>query len=689
MNIYFLLTIITLLLSSISLQGEKQTDANDTEFWALLVAVAEYADNPNENRPLMLDEVDDFHELLLSSPIWQEDHIKVIKTEDATTQNILKGLKWLDDQEDKNDMSLFYITTHGFPLGYEIPPYDEEDGTDEALASYWFFAYPYPTTIISDDEINFMLNRLESQGVCMIVDSCYAGGFNDPPDWNQQNIISTQEQKDKESAISEWIHGFGREVSAQNRVVVMASCEDELSYSGGFAPYIIDAMKGYGDTNKDGIISAEEAFYYAEPRTIRQSPTIFDNYPGEFPLIIMDESDEESTIKSNNPDQTKSEFLFTGNERVYGYITDSDTNNPIVNATVEITIGDYWDGTRNTTTTDKSGYYDFNVEPGNMRIFVSHIGHLNGRTERFSVQENEQVWKNISLNSMPEETAMIYGYLKDSDSLDPIKECNITVEWGSHWEGYFNHTQTDNNGFFKINVAAGEIELSFEHHDYIPNYSDEYQIQEAENVWMNVTLKRRLEENSVMCGFITDDETGQLINDATIYIEWQDTEENYLQYMTESDAFGFFSIALSPGETYLTVIAQDYHDEYTGRNDAFEQQTTWMNVSLEPGVIQLDMLKPLNALYINNNRVIPYQRCIILGSIDIEASIHDFYYRDRDDDVDRVEFFLDDELVETVFSPPFIWEWNQKSFGNHMIKIIAYDDNDFSVIAERPVMRIG
>ncbi|MCK5112784.1 MAG: hypothetical protein KAQ84_04510, partial [Thermoplasmatales archaeon] len=75
----------------------------DTEYWALLVAVGVYADDPQQNRPLMLEEVDDLYGVLLDSPWWSEDHIKVIKGEDATVLNIIAGLRWLDRMEDSDD----------------------------------------------------------------------------------------------------------------------------------------------------------------------------------------------------------------------------------------------------------------------------------------------------------------------------------------------------------------------------------------------------------------------------------------------------------------------------------------------------------------------------------------------------------------------------------------------------------
>jgi len=108
----------------------------------LLVAVGVYADSPQQNRPLMLEEVDDLYDLLLESPCWSEDHIKVIKGEDATASNIVAGLRWLDKMEDSKDISLVYLTTHGGPLGFDFPPFDEDDGTDELLmAVLWVLIF--------------------------------------------------------------------------------------------------------------------------------------------------------------------------------------------------------------------------------------------------------------------------------------------------------------------------------------------------------------------------------------------------------------------------------------------------------------------------------------------------------------------------------------------------------------------
>ena len=136
------LFISTTFATSINVNITKLSDDKDIEYWALLVAVGVYADNPEQDRPYMLREVENLHDMLLVSEHWKEDHINVIKVENCTVRNIVKGLRWLDKMDDKDDFSLVFITTHGFPLRFDIPPFDEDDRRDEALVSYWGFKYP-------------------------------------------------------------------------------------------------------------------------------------------------------------------------------------------------------------------------------------------------------------------------------------------------------------------------------------------------------------------------------------------------------------------------------------------------------------------------------------------------------------------------------------------------------------------
>ncbi len=262
---------------------------DNNNYWALLVAVGVYKNTPVMDRPLMLYEIDNLYKTLLSSQNWKENNIRVIAGENATLLNIFQGFKWLDQMEGEGDTCLVYLTTHGFPILADLPPFDEDDNMDEALATYTGFL-PYsnpwswepianPFGIITDDVINFLLNNLEAKGVCMIVDSCYSGGFND--NWNYGYRVFSS------SALNN--QGSMKVSQDLNRIVLTSVGEKDISWGSYFSHFLVEGMKGYADSNRDGICSVEEIFRYATPFVLSFGlhPQIFDEYPGELSLIEM------------------------------------------------------------------------------------------------------------------------------------------------------------------------------------------------------------------------------------------------------------------------------------------------------------------------------------------------------------------------------------------------------------------
>ncbi len=648
--------------------------ADETEYWALLVGVGDYAENPEQDRPDMILEVNDFHAQLLKSDWWPADHIKVLTGENATMVNIIAGLRWLDRMEDKNDISLVYLSTHGFPLGFDIPPKDEADGTDEALVTYWGFSYS--SFVIWDDELNVLLNRLESQGVCLIVDSCYAGGFNDPSNWNTTDIPA---QSQNAFAAEEWAKGFAEDVRGQKRVVLMGSCEDEEAVSGGFGPYLVDGIRGYADSNQDGIISAEEVFYYAKPRSAYiQHPTIYDGYDGELPIMTVQSS--EQSVDTNHfiqNDATKeSDTKSVENSILCGYITDATTNISLENVSISVRgrINEY-EIYENQTTTNSAGFFQMHTPAIRLRVTASADGYCDQSVGPYQMQENMTRWVNISLYERPPETARICGYITDEDTMIPLESAHVNLSWeGSPEQHYENTTTTDTTGFYNINAAAGTINLQIEKEGYFANYIQELLIEESETLWMNTSLRPRPVESATVCGYLTDSKTGEPLPNVNIEFQWVDITEN-ISYMKEAqtNASGFYSIAIAPGEIYMDIWGWGYryYDPY--RHDAIENQTTWLNCSLTTSTIELELNKPLNALYIQNQRIMPWNNPRIIGSIDIAVYIPGGW--GEPGDAEKVEFYVDGILQATITEQPYNWTWSQKTFGKHLIKVIAYDFN--------------
>ncbi|HEC89103.1 MAG TPA: PKD domain-containing protein, partial [Thermoplasmatales archaeon] len=235
------------------LKIETKTDDKE-EYWALLIAVGEYLNHPEKDRPEMLTEVENINNALINSKNWDTGHIYKIKGVNADLQHIIDGFLWLLQMEDENDYSLIYITTHGGYLNKDIPPFDESDSRDEVLVPYEGFEDT--SKFLWDDEINFFCSMLQSKGVCLIVDSCFSGGFNDV--LNIQNI--------RQGSPNNWVKEFINDLSNGRRVILMSCEEDELSYGSYFSRYIAEALNGNADKDNNGIVSAEETFYYANDK---------------------------------------------------------------------------------------------------------------------------------------------------------------------------------------------------------------------------------------------------------------------------------------------------------------------------------------------------------------------------------------------------------------------------------------
>lgn len=56
-------------------------------------------------------------------------------------------------------------------------------------------------------------------------------------------------------------------------------------------------------------------------------------------------------------------------------------------------------------------------------------------------------------------------------------------------------------------------------------------------------------------------------------------------------------------------------------------------------------------------------------------------------DVEKSEFYINNQLVETVNDPPFQWTWTGRSFGKYLIRIMVYDDTGATVRDEISILK--
>jgi len=247
----------------------KNTSENNPEnfnnYWAVIVTVGE----PKRDDKNAVE----LYNLLINHG-WDENNILYIKEENATKDDILSIPDWLNIQgAEQDDLILFYFSMHGGKTD-DVFPYDEPDDIDE-------FVIPYKQDEkegnILDEELADMFDNIFSENLIIIFETCYSGGMIDGAD----------------------------DLRKSGRIIITSAKEDETSYAyyfreGWLFPYYLNrGLQGRADKNRDGFVTAEEAYRYTRfPVILRstiygyllyifhkslfnQHPQIYDGWPSE------------------------------------------------------------------------------------------------------------------------------------------------------------------------------------------------------------------------------------------------------------------------------------------------------------------------------------------------------------------------------------------------------------------------
>ncbi|MGC9308756.1 MAG: OmpL47-type beta-barrel domain-containing protein, partial [Thermoplasmatota archaeon] len=93
-------------------------------------------------------------------------------------------------------------------------------------------------------------------------------------------------------------------------------------------------------------------------------------------------------------------------------------------------------------------------------------------------------------------------------------------------------------------------------------------------------------------------------------------------------------------------------------------------------------LQPLDGfLYVMGREILPLKQTVILGRATVEVDAFD-----DTAGMDRVEFYIDSNLHETVVTQPFTMVWDERVwFDRHTIKAVAYDTAGNMAVAEQDI----
>jgi hypothetical protein len=135
------------------------------------------------------------------------------------------------------------------------------------------------------------------------------------------------------------------------------------------------------------------------------------------------------------------------------------------------------------------------------------------------------------------------------------------------------------------------------------------------------------------------------------------------------------------GEPFCASHVWSQEDTYMIRvkcKDIYGTESAWSDpfiIIIEAGEPVVKIIKPQRAIYIHNKSILPrlFGMSLIIGDIDIIVNASD-----NVSGIERVEFFIDEELKANFTAPPFSFLWTKDNglhlFHIHIIKSVVYDN---------------
>jgi uncharacterized caspase-like protein len=260
----------------ISWSGAAPSFQIQPRLYVLAIGVAAYKHAAIPRLALSAKDARDFAAVMQEQQgrLYREVKIKLATDGQATRDEVIDGLDWLQQQVTQHDVGMVFIAGHGVNdpnLGYTFLPYDAD--VDKLRRS-----------AVTMEEFRRTLAALPGKTV-MFLDTCHSG-----------NILGGKLAR----GASDDINGIINELSsAENGIVVFssstgrqASFEDQSWGNGAFTKALVEGLGGAADYQKSGRITHKMLDLYVSERVKAltgglQSPVT--QAPGgvpDFPLAI-------------------------------------------------------------------------------------------------------------------------------------------------------------------------------------------------------------------------------------------------------------------------------------------------------------------------------------------------------------------------------------------------------------------
>jgi hypothetical protein len=225
--------------------------------WAVVIGVNNY---PHiRHLRYAVNDAKAFYQHLVDFTRIPPENILLLLNEDAKLTKLRSTLgTYLKNKAGKEDMVIIYFAGHGATEKDVTSP--DGDGLEKYLLPYDVNPKDLYATALPMGEISRIFTRIQSDRLIFIADSCYSGA-------SGGRTISLTGIR---SSISD---GFlDRIATGKGRIILTASGANEVSEEnenlrhGVFTYFLLEGLQGNADTDRDGLITVDEAYRYVSDR---------------------------------------------------------------------------------------------------------------------------------------------------------------------------------------------------------------------------------------------------------------------------------------------------------------------------------------------------------------------------------------------------------------------------------------
>jgi hypothetical protein len=246
------------------------------EHYAVIIGIGKYQDKKIPPLKYATADAQSIYDIL-TDPRYgtvPKDNVKLLLDEKATERKIESAIgKWLKRKSRKDDTVTIFFAGHGAPEDKETywVTYDAE--IDDLYS-----------TALNNNTIVEMLDRVTAKKMVVFLDSCYSAATVNRTGTTTRALSRVKIPYDK-------FKGEGRAIITSSTGEEQSLELDEFGH-GVFSYYLVKALKGEADNNKDGYIELDEVWRYVQQRVtdtasghgLDQTPVMKADYSGKILL---------------------------------------------------------------------------------------------------------------------------------------------------------------------------------------------------------------------------------------------------------------------------------------------------------------------------------------------------------------------------------------------------------------------